>query len=207
METYNTQLPHIQMPQYGRNVQRMIEYCKTVPDRDKRNRIARRIVQAMADLYADNSEGDISKEALWDHLAMMAGYELDIDYPYPIHREEEIATPPARIAYSTNRIHLRNYGKVVEQAIEKACSLPTAEERIQLFELVANQMKRIYHLANKGAAEDDNKIVHDMLDYTGGEHSDEIYQVYLHSAKELLKITQYNPDTVDATKKKKKKKK
>lgn len=208
METYNTQRGPVRLPQYGRYVQRMVSYCKTIPDRDRRNRCAAGIVRAMADLYAENHPAtDISVEALWDHLARISGYELDIDYPVAIPEPEKIAAKPAPIPYPQRRIRYRNYGKIVEETIRKACETEEAQERIMIFELVANQMKRIFHLQNPAVEEDDNKIIHDLLDYTEGRYSEEIFQVYLYPAKELMKITQYNPAAVEATGKKKKKKK
>lgn len=208
METYNTQQAHIKLPQYGRYVQRLVEYCKTIPSREKRNRCAEGIVRAMADLYNENNpDADISIEALWDHLARISGYELDIDYPYPILQEDDVDAKPEPIPYTQSQIRYRNYGTMVEQTIRKACETEEAEARIMLFELVANQMKRIFHLQNPAAEEDDNKIIHDLLDYTDGKCSEDIYQVYLYPAKELLRITQYDPTAVEQTSKKKKKKK
>lgn len=208
METYNTQQAHIKLPQYGRYVQRLVDYCKAIPDRDRRNRCAAAVVKAMADLYKENNPGaDISIETLWDHLARISGYELDVDYPCAIPERDELATQPQPIAYAQCRIRYRNYGKIIEETIRKACETQDRDARIMLLELVANQMKRIFHLQNPAAEEDDNKIIHDLLDYTEGQHSDDIYQVYLYPVRDLLKITQYDPAVVEPTGKKKKKKK
>jgi len=39
---YNTQRKRMALPEYGRNVQKMIDHIKTIEDRDERNRAGRR---------------------------------------------------------------------------------------------------------------------------------------------------------------------
>ncbi|MBQ1710518.1 MAG: DUF4290 domain-containing protein, partial [Treponema sp.] len=46
-------MPKVKLPEYGRNLQELVEYCKTIPDRDKRTRYAYGIVSIMGDLYPD----------------------------------------------------------------------------------------------------------------------------------------------------------
>lgn len=197
----------ITLPEYGRHIQRLVEYCKTIPNRDKRTRYAYGIVEIMADIYPASSEMVDGKKVLWDHLAMIADYELDIDYPYPIMEKSELAAKPLPVSCDHNHIHNRMYGKVIEDMIEKACQMTDQEQRIRLFELCANQMKRSFHETNKSADEDDKKIILDLLDYTYGRFKDDIYQVFLFSKEELAENTQFNPAAVVATPAKKKKKK
>ena len=100
------------------------------------------------------------------------------------------------------------YGKVVEDMIQKAIDMEDAEQRVRLFELCANHMKLHFHKTHPNADEDDNKIIQDLLEYTHGQFQDEIYKVFLYSAKELQENIQYDASSlVVSTKKKKKKKK
>ncbi len=208
MENYNTRLPQIKLPQYGRSIQRMVEFCRNIPDRHKRTVYAGTIVKAMGDLFRENNpEAEISQQALWDHLAVISGYRLDIDYPYPILSREEIKARPEHLPLPQHNIMIRTYGKVVEQLVQQAMATEDPARRIMLFELTANQMKRIFLVNNPLAEEDDNKIIHDLLTITDGKFSDDIYQVYLHPADQLRKLTQYDPAAQVVTKKKKKKKK
>lgn len=209
MQNYNTQLPQIALPEYGRNIQQLIEYCKSIPDRDKRTRYAYGIVNIMADVK-DNVEGveDI-KPILWDHLAMISNYELDIDYPFPITPKEKFVERPDVLKNPQQESILwRMYGKVVEDMIARATVLTDPEQRIRLFELCANHMKLHFHKTYPNADEDNEKIINDLLTYTRGEFSDEIHCITLQSIKDLQTNTQYDASAIEsATKKKKKKKK
>ncbi len=207
MQEYNTALASVKLPEYGLNVQKLIEYCMTIEDRQKRNQYARLIIDIMADLCPEARQVENYTHILWDHLAMISDFKLDIDYPCEIIRKDNLNIAPETIGYETNPIKYRMYGKRIEEMIRKACQLEDKEQRIRLFELCANHMKLNYHQTNKDAQEDDNKIIQDMLEYTQGEFRDEIYQVFLFSAKELMVNTQYNAAALVAPAKKKKKKK
>ena len=208
MQNYNTQLSAIKLPEYGRNLQQLVEYCKTIPDRDKRTRYAYGIVDIMADIYPESAAVENSKQILWDHLAIISNYELDIDYPSPILSREKLDDRPQPLSNPQQPyIHWRMYGKVVEDMIQKAIQMEDAEQRARLFELCANHMKLHFHKTHPNADEDDNKIIQDLLEYTHGKFQDEIYKVFLYSAKELQENIQYDAASLVVSSKKKKKKK
>ena len=85
---YNTQREQLKISDYGRHVAKMVEYCKTIPDRSERTAMANTIVEVMAHVNPKIKERTDYKHILWDHMMMMAGYELDVDCPYEIRREE-----------------------------------------------------------------------------------------------------------------------
>ncbi len=208
MQNYNTQLSAIKLPEYGRNLQQLVEYCKTIPDRDKRTRYAYGIIEIMADIYPESAAVENSKQILWDHLAIISNYELDIDYPCPILTREKLDDRPQPLSNPQQPyIHWRMYGKVVEDMIQKAVLMEDAEQRARLFELCANHMKLHFHKTHPNADEDDNKIIQDLLEYTHGQYQDEIYKVFLYSAKELQENIQYDAASLEVSTKKKKKKK
>lgn len=206
MQKYNTQLPHVALPEYGRHVQNLVEYCKTIPDRERRLRFAATIVSIMADVFPEVGKGEEAQRTLWDHLAMMANYELDIDYPYEVVRKE-VDFRPQPLPIPQCRIRYRMYGNLIDQMIQKATKLESEEERISLFEYCANHMKRNYHLTNPDAQEDDNKIVQDLVEYAGEQYAEEIYKIYLFSVAELMENEQFDASKLEEAKKKKKKKK
>jgi len=208
MQKYNTQLPPVQLPEYGRNVQQLVAYCKTIPDRAKRTRYAYGIVSIMGDLYPEADKVENLKQILWDHLAMLAGYDLDIDYPVEILPHDKLSERPQPLPNPQHQdIHWRVYGKNIEGMVEQAMALEDEEQRIRLFELCANHMKLHFHQTHPNADEDDDKIIHDLLDYTQGQFQDDIYKVFLYSVEELQENTQYDPKTLVALPAKKKKKK
>lgn len=207
MQEYNTQLSAIKLPEYGRQVQNLVNYCKTIPNRERRNACATTIVSIMADLYPELAQVSGRKNILWDHLAVIANHELDIDYPCEVMKPEELASRPEPLPNTQSRIRNRMYGKRMEELTKYARTLQDPAERISLFELIANQMKRNFHSTYKDASEEDKKILQDLVYFAGEEFRDEIYQVVMLDAKSLNKNVQYDPASLVQTKKKKKKKK
>lgn len=209
-QTYNTTLSPITLPQYGRNLQRLVEHCKALDDRAERTRYAHGIVSIMRDLYLADESHSADEDLtgiLWNHLAMVAGYDLDIDYPVEILRQRQEDLHPEAIAYPQTYIGQRSYGKVVEEMLRHACELDDPQQRIALFELCANQMKREFLQANPTAEDDDNKIISDVMQFTEGRFEDEVYRIFLYSGKELAQNKQYDASRLVVSKKKKKKKK
>lgn len=210
MQKYNTQLPGIKLPEYGRNIQQLVSYCLTIPDRDKRTRYAYGIVEIMADIYPDADKVENLRQILWDHLALLSDYKLDIDYPVQVIPQASLVERPQTLPnpQSHQQIRWMMYGKVVEDMVAKACSIDDREQRIRLLELCANHMKLHFHNTHPNADEDDDKIIQDLVRYTGEAMREDVYQVFLYSVKELRENTQYDPNNlVVSTKKKKKKKK
>lgn len=210
MQQYNTQMPKVKLPEYGRNLQELVDYCKTIPDREKRTRYAYGIVSIMGDLFPEAEKVENLKQILWDHLALISNYELDIDYPVEVIPKSKLEDSP-EILKNPQQQHIRwrMYGKTIERMIEKACAMEDQGQRIRLFELCANHMKLHFHITHPTADEDDDKIIHDLIDYTHERFKEDIYKVFLYSVKELQENTQYDPANlvVTPTKKKKKKKK
>lgn len=213
MQQYNTNLSKIQLPEYGRNIESLIKYCMTIPERKRRTRFAYGIINFMARVKNDDNPTISAKKVYWDHLALLSNFELDIDYPYEIIKKENLDSKPDKIEVHVPRIRFRQYGKIVEEMINKALQMTDAAKRLRLLELCANHMKLQFILANKNADEDDNKIIHDLVDYVGPDLAPECYKVYLYSAKELMANEQYSLESVkkatnpSSSKKKKKKKK
>ena len=168
MLTYNSQLKKLVMPEYGRNVQKMVDHCLTIEDRDERTRCAFTIVQNMANMFPQlRSEADYQHK-LWDHLMIMSGFQLDIDFPYDdIIREENLDTDPAPIKYELEPIQFRHYGKNIERMIERAAQYPEGEERDALVMLLANHMKKLIFQINNEDVED-AKIFKDLERYSHG---------------------------------------
>ena len=94
MLTYNTRLKRLILPEYGRNIQKMVNHCLSLEDRDERTRCAHSIVRAMEMLFPAEGDPEEYKRKLWDHLAIMADFSLDIDWPCPVIQSEELKTQP-----------------------------------------------------------------------------------------------------------------
>ena len=158
---YNSSRKKMPLPEYGRNLQNMVDHIMTIEDRDERNRAARSIIDIMGNMYPYLRDINDFKHKLWDHLAIMSDFQLDIDYPYDPPRRETFNEPPKCIPYSTGRIKLRHYGKILESLVTKASDFESGTEKEVLIKLLANHMKKSYLAWNKDAV-DDEKIYGDL---------------------------------------------
>ena len=164
---YNTQQPRLPMPEYGRSVQNMVDHALQIEDREERQRCANTIIKIMGNMYPLLRDLPDFKQKLWDHLAIMSNFKLDIDYPYEIIKQDTLNSSPERIPYSNGRIKYRHYGYFLEELIRKAMELPEGEERAQLIHLIAIQMRKNFITWNKDSVEIP-KLIADLEDYTQG---------------------------------------
>lgn len=168
MLTYNTQKKRLVLPEYGRSIQEMVNHCLTIEDKEERTRCAYSIINCMGKLFPKLQEQDDYKQKLWDHLAIMSDFKLDIDYPYEVVRPENLQSQPEKVPYTNQFIRYRHYGKDVELLIAKAVEMPAGEERDELVLLIANHMKKLLLAVNKDGV-DDEKIFKDLAEYSHGE--------------------------------------
>ncbi|MDR3143008.1 MAG: DUF4290 domain-containing protein [Tannerellaceae bacterium] len=164
---YNTELKRLALPEYGRNIQNMVDYCITISDREERQRCASTIINIMGNMFPHLRDVNDFKHILWDHLAIMADFKLDIDYPYEVIKKEDLYSKPPRIPYNNARIRYKHYGRTLELMIKKANELGAGGEKDQLIKLLANQMKRAFLTWNKESV-DDRKIFKDLDELSQG---------------------------------------
>lgn len=153
------------MPEYGRNIQNMVDHIMTIEDREKRNQTAQAVIDVMGNLYPYLRDVAEYKHKLWDHLAIMTNFELDIDYPYEPPSPDILTEKPHRVPYNQHDIKLRHYGLITKKLIETAVDMEGDEQRI-LIEQIANQMKKLYLAWNKDSVEDE-KIFIDLEEISG----------------------------------------
>lgn len=195
MLTYNTHLKPVTLPGYGRNIQQMVDHCLTIEDRDERTRCARTIVRSMLTLHPEVRQEEDWEQKLWDHLAIMSRFELDIDWPVEVISEAETLSTPDKIAYPTQLTTHRNYGKGIQRMISRAARMEPGEERDALVLLLANQMKKLMLGVNKDHVTD-SRIFKDLAAMSHGE--------FVLNPEEV-RLAEYNILPPPSTKKKKKK--
>ena len=164
MMEYNTRQKKLPLPEYGRSVQKMVDHALTIEDREERQSCAETIIRIMASMFPNMPD---QNRKLWDHLAIMSDFKLDIDYPCEVIKEEEFHVAPQQLPYRNSEIRNRHYGRIVEEMIEHALTLEDGEEREQFIELILVQMKKNYIAWNKDGVED-RKILEDLRIYTKG---------------------------------------
>ena len=164
MMEYNTKQKRLPLPEYGRSVQKMVDHALTIENREERQQCAETIVRIMRSMFPDLPD---QERKLWDHLAIMSEFKLDIDYPCEVIKPEEFHVAPERIPYRNSEIRNRHYGRIVEEMIAHACTLEDGEEKERLIELITIQMKKNYIAWNKDGVED-KRIFEDLRIYTKG---------------------------------------
>jgi hypothetical protein len=167
---YNTTRPALLYAEYGRNIQNMVKFIKTLPTKDERNKHAQAVIDLMGFLNPHLRDVADFKHKLWDHLFIIADFDLDVDSPYPIPSKESLDTKPKKVPYPMHNIHYKHYGKTVELMIAKARSVSAdePERRSQLVAQIANFMKMSYVTWNKDTVSDET-IISDLKKLSNGE--------------------------------------
>jgi hypothetical protein len=152
---YNTSKTQLQMPEYGRIIQQLVERCKELESRDERNEMAAAIVDFMGQRNPQLRDESNYKHKLWDHLFILAKYDLDVDSPYHIPTPEEMQVKPQRMEYPKLQGDFKFYGKSILQLIDKAIELEAGDEKDALIQVIANNMKKSYNVYNKEHVQDE----------------------------------------------------
>lgn len=164
---YNTQREKLVLPEYGREIQKMVDHCIALTDRNERLRCAKAIVKTMERMHPEVRQSDDYKQKLWDQLALMSGFKLDIDWPVDISGAHVINDKPAPMKYPMSDIPVRHYGKMVFELFDRLKAMEPGTERDALVTLTANQMKRDLTQWGHGLS-DDEKVASDLARFTDG---------------------------------------
>ena len=164
---YNTQREQLVMPEYGRGIQMMVDMALQIENREERQRCANTIVKLMAGLLPSTTSKEEETHRLWNHLARIARYKLDIDYPVSIVPQEEVQAHPAPLPYPMKSIKRRHYGYLVEQTLDYAKTVEDEAARKFITESVANQMKQDLFIWNRDSM-DNALVAQDIARYSGG---------------------------------------
>ena len=166
MLTYNTRQKPLTLSAYGRNVQKMVDHCLSIEDREERNACAREIISTMTSLVPEIKNEEGYEQRLWDHLAIMSDFQLDIDWPYEVIRPDNLQSAPDPVSYGKNMIRFRHYGAVLPRLIDSAAAMEEGEERLELVRLIANQMKKLLMALNNDV--EDAKVFADLAEMSHG---------------------------------------
>jgi hypothetical protein len=171
----------------------MVDYIKSVEDRSERNRLAHAIIGIMGNLNPHLRDINDFKHKLWDHLAIIAHFELDIDYPYEVPKPEMFIQPPRIVPYGTHDIAFRHYGKTLELLIAAAIEIPEGDEKDSLVNVIANHMKKSYLTWNRDAVSDD-VILNDLKRISKGKIN--IEKVKLTETRDIISSKKRNKKNI-----------
>jgi hypothetical protein len=163
---YNTRRERLKLPEYGRNIQKMINHILTIEDKEERNKAARTIIAVMGNLNPHLRDVADFKHKLWDHLAVISDFKLDIDSPYETPTPELLSEKPKKIPYTQKNIRFKHYGHSIVLMIEKAAEMEDGEEKEDLIKMIAYHMKKSYLTWNREAV-DNREIFEDLVTLSG----------------------------------------
>ncbi|MFN8134137.1 MAG: DUF4290 domain-containing protein [Bacteroidales bacterium] len=189
---YNTTRGDMKISEYGRNIQNMILYIASLPDREQRNKLTATLVNILAIMNPDMRDQVDIRHKLYDHVHLMSDFTLDIDSPYPVPPRPEEAPRPARVPYTQENIKLRPYGKYMQRMIEKAVQYPDGEEKDELVKTLANNLKKMYLNWNRDSVNDE--LIHEHLSLLSGTRLKLRDDDRLHSTTDILKANKQLPD-------------
>ena len=152
---YNTDRNKLIIPEYGRNIQKIVAYACTIEDRQKRTETANYIVNIMANIISQTKDQTDYKHKLWDFLFYISDFKINVDSPYPIPPKHTDIPQPKAVEYNTNDIHFRHYGRNLENIVKKAMTFEEGEEKKKLVHIIANHMKKMYVAWNKDTVSDE----------------------------------------------------
>jgi hypothetical protein len=204
--TYNTQRSYMHIPEYGRNVQKMINYAKKIENREERNRAAQAIIDVMGQLNPHLRDVDDYKHKLWTHLFMMSNFELDVDSPYPKPELEVLQAKPKIMSYPENAPKYGHFGYYAEEMIRQIAQIESEEEKEYMTSLLGNLMKKNY--LNFHTDNVENKIIEQHLrELSKGKLQLKNSEEELMSTNQILRQFGVTPTKVKKTSKPRKRKK
>jgi hypothetical protein len=160
---YNTSRKKIILPEYGRNIHKMVEHIKTVDSQEKRNNLAQAVVNIMSCIHPGFKGPDNNdlKRKMWDHLFIIADFDLEVDSPYPKPTREKFYEKPDPIPYPKQKMTYRHYGKMLEKLVLETANLEDGKDKDMLIEILANHMKKLYLIWNRDSV--NNELIFNDL--------------------------------------------
>lgn len=185
MNEYNTGRSHLILKEYGRNVQKLVEYLSTIEEKEKRTKYAHTLIDLMRQITPAHKDNADSPQKFWDDLYIMSNFKLDIDGPYPEPEKEVLEKKPEKVTYQYNKIRYRHYGKNLELLIEKAIGMEDAKEKEAAIIYMGKLMKSFYATWNNDFIEDD-VLVKQISDMSKGKLTIDLEMVKKDNLFEVL---------------------
>ncbi|MEN7546765.1 DUF4290 domain-containing protein [Rapidithrix thailandica] len=163
---YNTLKDPLLLKEYGRNVQKLVDYITTIENKNERTEYAHALVNLMKQLNPSVKENSDNFQRIWDHLYIMSDFTLDIDGPYPKPEREILERKPEKMFYKTNEVKFRHYGRNIELLLRDAKKIENPEEQKKAYVQVGKLMKTLYSSWNKESIE--NNVIYQHLEQLVG---------------------------------------
>jgi hypothetical protein len=158
---YNSQREHIILKEYGRNVQKLVNYIRTIPDKQKRTQMATTLIELIKQLAPVAKEAQENPQRMWDDLYIMANFNLDVDNPFSTPDRSILQKKPRKMEYPQSEVRFKHYGKNIERLVQEAIKKEDPQEREEAAIYLGKLMKTFYSNWNKETI-DDSVIVKDI---------------------------------------------
>jgi hypothetical protein len=158
---YNTSREAIILKEYGRNVQKLVNYIRTIPDKEKRTQMATTLIELIKQLAPVAKEAQENPQRMWDDLYIMADFNLDVNNPFSTPDRTILFKKPRKMEYPQNDVRFRHYGKNIERLVLEATKKEDPKEREEATIYIGKLMKTFYGAWNKETL-DDSVIVKDI---------------------------------------------
>lgn len=157
MKDYNTQRPTLILKEYGRNIQKLVDFVRKTEDKEKRNENAEILVELMRQLNSNVRDNETSQK-LWDDLFIMADFDIEVDSPFPVPEKELLGKKPKRLKYSSSEVKFKHYGRNIELLIKRAMDITDPNEQEEATIYIGKLMKG-FHLVWNRENPDDGTII------------------------------------------------
>lgn len=192
---YNSSREILRNREYGRNIQKMVDFCLTIENKDERTKFAELIIKVMGQMSpATTDSGNLNKK-LWNHLYYMSDYKLDVDAPFELEKRKAVNGKLERPSYGKNNIDFRMYGSNINRMVAEATKMEDGEEKTALIIVLANQLKKSYVSWNHSSVADE--LINEHLKKISGGQLEIPEGVKLQSSSDF-----YVPTTKKKTQKK-----
>ena len=164
---YNSDREKLIIPEYGRHIQKLVNHCIALEDKETRNTMAQAIVQVMGNMQPHLRDVPDFQHKLWDQLFIMSDYRLEVDTPYPKPEREQLQAKPDPLGYPRSASKYRFYGNNIQIMIDTALTWEDGDMKDALVYAIANHMKKCYLNWNKDTVDDDVIFSH-LEELSGG---------------------------------------
>jgi len=158
---YSTNRNKLILPEYGRNIQKMVEWASKIEDKVERNLAAQEIINIMGTMNPHLRDINDFKHKLWDQLMLMSDFKIDIDSPFPIPEKEFFEEKPKIVEYTGGRFKYKYLGRIMQKLVVAATEIEDGEKKAELVKIITNHMKKSYLIWNKDIVED--QVIFDKL--------------------------------------------
>ncbi|MCH8905191.1 MAG: DUF4290 domain-containing protein [Bacteroidetes bacterium] len=141
---YNSSRPKLQIREYGRNVQNLVNHISTLKDKSKRTALANQVIELMAQMNPFQKHNPEFEHKLWDHIVIISDFKLDVDNPFPMPTKQTYNAKPSPLPYPQKNIRFRHYGRNIELMNLQAIDMPEGDKKKQYIRLIVNYMKMAY---------------------------------------------------------------